>query len=67
MGSEELVGDYRQGDLRIETDAANFALAPKKYDGLVIGGKSYAVKDPTGSPRRVGDVVYTYKFVVRGG
>ena len=67
MGSEELVGDYRQGDLRIETDASQLALAPKKYDLLVIDGKNYAIKDPTGSPRRVGDIIYTYKFVVRGG
>ena len=67
LGNEELIGDYRQGDLRIEVDASQFLTAPKKYDVITIDGKRYAVKDPTGSPRRVGDIIYTYKFIVRGG
>ena len=67
MGTEELIADYRQGDLRIEVDASQLSSVPKKYDEIEIDSKRYAVKDPTGSPRRVGDIVYTYKFVVRGG
>lgn len=67
MGNAELVGDYRQGDLRIELDASTVPGIPKKYDELKIGDLTYAVLSPGGSPRRVGDKVYTYKFVVRGG
>lgn len=66
LGSAELIGDYRQGDLRVELDASKLRQAPKKYDVIEIGDFKYTVKDPNGSPRRVGDKVYTYKFVVRG-
>lgn len=66
LGVEELVGDYRQGDLRIEIDATKIPDRPNKYDTISIGGKVYGLKDPNGSPRRVGDTIYTYKFIVRG-
>lgn len=66
LGSAELIGDYRQGDLRVELDAVKLNRVPVKYDQLKIGSLTYSVKDPNGSPRRVGDKVYTYKFVVRG-
>jgi len=67
LGNAELVGDYRQGDLRIELDASKVPGIPKRYDELQIGDLKYAVQSPGGSPRRIGDIVYTYKFVVRGG
>lgn len=66
LGSAELIGDYRQGDLRIELDASKLGDAPKQYDELQIGDFTYMVKDGNGSPRRVGSIIYTYKFVVRG-
>lgn len=66
LGAAELVGDYRQGDLRIEMDASKINKAPKKYDVLEIGDFKYTVKDGNASPRRVGNTIYTYKFVVRG-
>lgn len=66
LGVSELVADYRQGDLKVELDASRIPGIPKKYDTIKIGNVTYSVVDPKGSPRRVGDVVYSYKFVVRG-
>lgn len=66
LGNAELVGDFRQGDLRIEIDATKLAAEPEKYDEVVIGLKRYRLSYGGGSPRRVGDTVYTYKFIIRG-
>lgn len=66
LGNAELVGDFRQGDLRIEVDASLLADEPEKYDEVEIGIKRYRLPYPGGSPRRVGDTIYTYKFIVRG-
>jgi len=66
LGNEELVADYRQGDLRVEIDATKVPGIPMKYDVLTIDGKNYTAVDPSGAPRRAGDIVYAYKFVVRG-
>jgi len=66
LGNAELVGDFRQGDLRLEIDAAAIADEPKKYDRVEIQGKVYSVRSPSGSARHVGELVYTYKFIVRG-
>lgn len=67
LGTTELVGDYRQGDLKVEVDASALSQVPAKYDTLLVGDYTYTIKDGKASPRRVGDTVYTYKFVVRGG
>lgn len=66
LSSLELVGDYRQGDLKVELDATKLSAKPLKYDTLDVQGKVYAVMSPSGAERRLGDTVYTYKFVVRG-
>jgi len=64
MSTAELVADYRQGDMKVELDANAISL-PKKYDVLTINNKRYAIKDDA-TPRRVGDTIYTWRFVVRG-
>lgn len=64
MGTAELVGDYRQGDMKVEFDARNMRNKPKKYDLIKIDSKKYSLKDDA-TPRRVGDITYTWRFVVR--
>jgi len=66
LGTLELVGDYRQGDLRVELDASLLPDSPKRYDTLTIGTRTYAIRDYAGAERRAGNIVYTYKFIVRG-
>ena len=67
LGNLELVGDFRQGDMRVELDALALPAKPAKYDTLEIDGLKYSVVSPAAAPRRVGDTIYTYKFVIRGG
>ena len=64
LGTAELVADYRQGDMKVEFDARNMRNKPKKYDIIKIDGKKYALKDDA-TPRRVGDTIYTWRFIVR--
>ena len=64
LGTAELVADYRQGDMKVEFDARNMRDKPKKYDVIKIDGKRYGVKDDA-TPRRVGDTIYTWRFIVR--
>ena len=66
LGTLELVGDYRQGDLKVELDASLLPGPPKRYDTLTIGTRVYAIRDYAGAERRAGNIVYTYKFIVRG-
>ncbi len=66
LGSAELVGEFRQGDLKVELDASKLPSAPAKFDTIKIGDHNYSVRYPNGAHRRVGDKTYTYKFVVRG-
>jgi len=65
MATAELISDYRQGDMKVELDANSLPTQPKKYDVLKINNKRYAIKDDS-TPRRVGDTIYTWRFVVRG-
>ena len=64
LGVAELVADYRQGDMKVEFSSSDVRSKPKKYDVLKIDGKQYAVKDDA-TPRRVGDITYTWRFIVR--
>ena len=65
LATAELVSDYRQGDMKVELDADSLPSMPKKYDVLTISNIRYAVRADA-TPRRVGDTIYTWRFVVRG-
>lgn len=67
LGTLELVGDFRQGDLKVELDSTKLVSVPKRYDTLLIDGLLYTVHSASGAPRRAGDTVFTYKFIIRGG
>lgn len=67
LGTNELVEDYRQGDLKCYITASYLSSRPLKYDRLTISGRTYTVKDNGYAQRGISNEIMAYKFIVRGG
>lgn len=65
--TEDLVGDYVQGDIRLTIDATTISKSPEKYDEVVAGnGRTYVVIDGESVDVGVDDTPLVFKPVLRG-
>ena len=64
---EELVGDFKQGDVRFTIDATTLPQPPAKYD-TVLGadGVLYTIIDYLAVDKGINDVTLVYRPVGRG-
>lgn len=66
LRTEDLVGDYKQGDCRFTIDATTLSKPPAKYDEIIGGdGRTYLLVDYLSSDVGIDNTVLVYKPVGR--